>query len=276
MRDAQRSARDTEILVTLVRVAAEMRNSFSDMRNLLGDSEDVIINEVQMNTDRSVQKAINGPRPLPPSAARSLRQGSQDEMFEDPPTKRRNVFRRALKGLSMKSSNDLGKIEDMLVQLLGDVEGLKVAQGLQPGSHPVNSYDDLRQEGNYENDRGYEPEGNAGTSNAVTGTSGVTGSSGGPGAGGAGGAGGGAGTYCGGGAGWSSNGGNSPYGQGGITFAGGGAGGAGWSGSNGGYGGGGGMVITQASAELVAATAVVAPVITNVEPTTHLILLLTL
>jgi len=166
VRDAQRSARDTEILVTLVRVAAEMRNSFSDMRNLLGDSEDVIINEVQMNTDRSVQKAINGPRPLPPSAARSLRQGSHDEMFEDPPTKRRNVFRRALKGLSMKSSNDLGKIEDMLVQLLGDVEGLKVAQGLQPGTHPANSYDDLQQEGNYENDRGYEPEGNAGTSTA--------------------------------------------------------------------------------------------------------------
>jgi len=166
VRDAQRSARDTEILVTLVRAAAEMRNSFEDMKRLLADTEDVIITEVQGNTEKSVQKVINGPRPPPPSAPRSLRQGSQDDMYDDIPNKKRNVFRRALKGLSMKSSNDLGKIEDMLVQLLGEVEGLKVAQGLKPISHPENSYDDLRQEGNYENDRGYEPEGNAGTSTA--------------------------------------------------------------------------------------------------------------
>lgn len=163
VRDAQRSARDTEILVTLVRAAAEMRNSFEDMKRLLADTEDVIITEVQTNTERSVQKAINGPRPQPPSGARSLRQGSQDE-YEDIPTKRRNVFRRALKGLSMRSSNDLGKIEDMLVQLLGEVEGLKIAQGLKAGSHQGTSTEELHQEGNYENDRGYEPEGNAGTS----------------------------------------------------------------------------------------------------------------
>ena len=166
VRDAQRSARDTEILVTLVRAAAEMRNSFEDMKRLLADTEDVIITEVQQNTDKSVQKAINGPRPQPYSGARSLRQGSQDDMYEDIPAKRRNVFRRALKGLSMRSSNDLGKIEDMLVQLLGEVEGLKVAQGLKPNSNHQGSYDDLQQEGNYENDRGYEPEGNAGTSTA--------------------------------------------------------------------------------------------------------------
>ncbi|KAN0108166.1 hypothetical protein V8E51_007908 [Hyaloscypha variabilis] len=166
VRDAQRSARDTEILVTLVRAAAEMRNSFEDMKRLLADTEDVIITEVQGNTDKSVQKAINGPRPLPQSGPRSIRHGSQDEMYEDLPTKKRNVFRRALKGLSMKSSNDLGKIEEMLVQLLGEVEGLKVAQGLKPGSHAAESFDDLQQEGNYEHDRGYEPEGHAGTSTA--------------------------------------------------------------------------------------------------------------
>jgi hypothetical protein len=143
-----------------------MRNSFEDMKRLLADTEDVIITEVETNTDRSVHKAINGPRPLPPSVARSARQGSQDEMYDDIPAKRRNVFRRALKGLSMRSSNDLGKIEDMLVQLLGDVEGLKIAQGLKDQNHPGNSYDDLEQEGGYEQDRGYEPEGNAGTSTA--------------------------------------------------------------------------------------------------------------
>lgn len=166
VRDAQRSARDTEILVTLVRAAAEMRNSFEDMKRLLADTEDVIITEVQGNTEKSVQKVINGPRPPPPSAPRSLRQGSQDDMYDDIPNKKRNVFRRALKGLSMKSSNDLGKIEEMLVQLLGEVEGLKVAQGLKPNSHQGELYDDFHQEGNYENDRGYEPEGNAGTSTA--------------------------------------------------------------------------------------------------------------
>ncbi|KAH8592788.1 hypothetical protein B0O99DRAFT_480813, partial [Bisporella sp. PMI_857] len=165
VRDAQRSARDTEILVTLVRAAAEMRNSFEDMKNILLDTEETIITEVQHNTDRSVQKAINGPRPQPPSA-RSLRQTSQDEMYEDLPTKRQNVFRRALKGLTMKSNNDLGKIEDMLIQLLGDVEGLKVAQGSKSSNNLDNPYDDIRQEGSYEIDHGYEPEGNAGTSTA--------------------------------------------------------------------------------------------------------------
>lgn len=162
--------------MTLVRAAAEMRNSFEDMKQLLADTEDQIITEVQGNTEKTVQRAINGPRPLPPSVPRSIRQepatgprsvrqGSHDDMYEDLPTKRRNVFRRALKGLSLKSNNDLGKIEDMLVQLLGDVEGLKVAQGLKTGNME-NSYDDFDQEGNYEHDHGYEPEGNAGTSTA--------------------------------------------------------------------------------------------------------------
>ncbi|OWP03617.1 hypothetical protein B2J93_3238 [Marssonina coronariae] len=163
VRDAQRSARDTEILVTLVRAAAEMRNSFEDMKRLLADTEDVVITEVQGNTEKSIQKIINGPRPQPQSVPRSLRQGSQDETLDEIPNKKRNVFRRALKGLSMKSTNDLGKIEEMLVQLLGEVEGLKVAQGLRTESRPGESYDDL--EDNYD-DRGYEPEGNAGTSTA--------------------------------------------------------------------------------------------------------------
>ncbi|KAI9643150.1 hypothetical protein NHQ30_008886 [Ciborinia camelliae] len=163
VRDAQRSARDTEILVTLVRAAAEMRNSFEDMKRLLADTEDVIITEVQGNTEKSVQKVINGPRPLPQSAPRSVRSA---EIYEDLPTKRRNVFRRALKGLSKRSTNDLGKIEDMLVQLLGDVEGLKVAQGLQNGNL---DFDDFP-EGRSEQDRGYVPEGNAGTSTASHGS----------------------------------------------------------------------------------------------------------
>ncbi|OBT49651.1 hypothetical protein VE04_09835, partial [Pseudogymnoascus sp. 24MN13] len=116
VRDAQRDARDAEILVTLVRAAAEMRNSFEDMERLLADTEDVVITEVQRNTDKSIMKAINGPRPLPQS------------------------------------------IERMLVQLLGDVEGLKVAQGLssvaREGGFEDDEYDDPHQEGAAEQDRG--------------------------------------------------------------------------------------------------------------------------
>lgn len=148
-----------------MRAAAEMRNSFEDMKRLLADTEDVVITEVQRNTDKSVMKAINGPRPLPQSV-KSLRSGTGDD--DDLPTKRRNVFKRALKGLSMRSTNDLAQIERMLVQLLGDVEGLKVAQGLSSVARggEYDEYDDAQQEGAAEQDRGYEPEGHAGTTTA--------------------------------------------------------------------------------------------------------------
>ncbi|KAI1006456.1 hypothetical protein K3495_g1761 [Podosphaera aphanis] len=166
VRDAQRSARDTEILVTLVRAAAEMRNSFEDMKRLLADTEDVIITEVQANTEKSVQKVINGPRPPPQSAQRSIHQGSRNDILDDIPAKKRNVFRRALKGLSMKSANDLGKIEEMLVQLLGEVEGLKVAQGLKPLTRPEGMFGQVNRE-NYETEHdGYEPERNSDTPTA--------------------------------------------------------------------------------------------------------------
>ncbi|KAI9809565.1 MAG: hypothetical protein M1826_003815 [Phylliscum demangeonii] len=143
VRDAQRNARDTEILVTLVRSAAEMRNSFEDMRKLLAEQEEHLI-----QSGEQTQKIIlHGPRPLPgpgpgpaPAAGLALAARSEDDL----PTKRRNVFRRALKGLSMRSSNDLAKIEDMLVQLLGDVEGLKAAQHEPPRpSLTYASYDHL-------------------------------------------------------------------------------------------------------------------------------------
>jgi hypothetical protein len=171
VRDAQRSARDTEILVTLVRAAAEMRNSFEDIKKMLADTEDVIITEVKENTDKTVQRAINGPRPFPGSGARSLQGGSQSGTMtvDDLPAKRRNIFRRALKGLSGKGVNDLGRIEDMLNQLLTEVDVLKAQTGpgtMSASNHGEQSYDNLQPEGAYEQDRGYEPEGNAGTSTA--------------------------------------------------------------------------------------------------------------
>src|SRR5262245_352826 len=126
VRDAQRSARDTEILVTLVRSAAEMRNSFEDIKRLLADSEDVRITEVKDNTEKTVQRAIGGPRPYPGSAPRSIQgAGSQvgtDELLQ---AKKGNILKRALKGLTQKGSNDLGRVEDMLNQLLSEVDALK-------------------------------------------------------------------------------------------------------------------------------------------------------
>ncbi|KAI9813611.1 MAG: hypothetical protein M1827_003681 [Pycnora praestabilis] len=171
VRDAQRNARDTEILVTLVRSAAEMRNSFEDMKKFIKEQDKMIVETTDNNTERSVQKVLQGPRPQPLGTPRVPRRTSaEEEMIDDIPTKRKNVFRRALKGLSMRSSNDLAKIEDMLVQLLGEVEGLKAVHELrpsdtqhnsQPNSHPnsIGSYDNLRTV-----PEGYEPEGHAGTS----------------------------------------------------------------------------------------------------------------
>ncbi|KAK4241022.1 hypothetical protein C8A03DRAFT_30864 [Achaetomium macrosporum] len=170
VRDAQRSARDTEILVTLVRSATEMRNNFEDLKRLLADTEDVIITEVKENTEKSVQRAINGPRPYPGSARHSI-QGSQAGTIngDDVTAKKRSIFRRALKGLSAKGANDLGRIEDMLMQLLNEVDVLKAqtAPGNMHGSQSnqgEQSYDHLQPDVQDEQDHGYEPEGHAGTS----------------------------------------------------------------------------------------------------------------
>ncbi|KAK3903145.1 hypothetical protein C8A05DRAFT_33144 [Staphylotrichum tortipilum] len=168
VRDAQRSARDTEILVTLVRSATEMRNNFEDIKRLLADTEDVIITEVKENTEKTVQRAINGPRPYPGSMARSIHGGSQaGTINDDINAKKRSIFRRALKGLSAKGANDLGRIEDMLMQLLTEVDVLKAqtAPG-NPGNPASQSYEHLEPEVQDEQDHGYEPEGMAGTSTA--------------------------------------------------------------------------------------------------------------
>jgi hypothetical protein len=182
VRDAQRSARDTEILVTLVRAAAEMRNSFDDMKDRLvrqekdyhtelarrlDSSENAIITELMESTEKTVRTHIGGPRPLPSSGARSIQGGSQADT-EEVPAKSRNLFRRALKGLSAKGNNDLGRIEDMLFQLLNEVDVLKSQTAVRGsnGSGQGQSFDMVEAEAPSEQDRGYEPDGHAGTSTA--------------------------------------------------------------------------------------------------------------
>ncbi|KAI2466436.1 hypothetical protein F4781DRAFT_353540 [Annulohypoxylon bovei var. microspora] len=167
VRDAQRSARDTEILVTLVRSAADMRNSFEDIKKMLVDSEDQIITEVKDNTEKTVKRHLGGPRPFPGSSARSIQGGSQAGT-EDANVKKRNFLRRALQGLSSKGANDLTRIEDLLNQLLDDVNDLKHQPNgpMGPMSNRAQSIENIQPEVQYEQDRGYEPEGHAGTSTA--------------------------------------------------------------------------------------------------------------
>ena len=158
VRDAQRNARDTEILVTLVRSAAEMRNSFEEMKKFVTEQDRLIMASTDKRVDMAEQRLLQGPRPQPLGSPRQPRQRSTEDMG-DVQSRKKNVFRRALKGLSMRSSNDLAKIEEMLMQLLGEVEGLKESQSMQrqqTRSNSLNSYENLR--------AGYEPEGHAGTS----------------------------------------------------------------------------------------------------------------
>ncbi|TGJ84688.1 hypothetical protein E0Z10_g4059 [Xylaria hypoxylon] len=166
VRDAQRSARDTEILVTLVRSATEMRNSFHDIKKMLAETEDAIVNDVNANTEKSIKRHLGGPRPFPGSSARSVQDSSQAGT-EDLRAKKRNLLRRALQGLSAKGTNDLSRIEDMLIQLLTDVDVLKHQTAVPVGmSTRAHSMENLQPDIPYEQDRGYEPEGNAGTSTA--------------------------------------------------------------------------------------------------------------
>lgn len=170
VRDAARNARDTEILVTLVRSATEMRANFDEMKQFIMDQDRMIMQNTDRDADQTVQRVLGGPRPQPPSTPRTPRQTSQ----EDVQAKRKGVLRRALKGLTGgKSASDLTRIEDMLNQILDNVEDLK-HQGVAPrqpmssylGNDSMDSYEKLRAAP----DSGYEPEGAAGTDSTPSGS----------------------------------------------------------------------------------------------------------
>ncbi|KAG9698666.1 hypothetical protein KCU95_g2447, partial [Aureobasidium melanogenum] len=162
VRDAHRNARDTEILVTLVRSAAEMRHEFEEMKKFIAEQDRKIMENTDRDAEYTVKKVLGGPRPQPPAQPRIVH-GTYNE--EDIPMKRKNVFKRALRGLSKRGSNDLSKIEDMLNQILGDVEDLKMTQGDRPPmSLRGSSFDSYEDRAYYGRDSGYEPEGQAGTS----------------------------------------------------------------------------------------------------------------
>ncbi|EMC92371.1 hypothetical protein BAUCODRAFT_78130 [Baudoinia panamericana UAMH 10762] len=167
VRDAQRNARDTEILVTLVRNAAELRQSFDEMKQFIKDQDRLIM----ANTDRDaeqLQKVLSGPRPQPPGTPRTTPRRDTSSQ-EDVQAKRKGVLRRALKGLTGgRRADDLAKFEGMLMEILENVEDLKHGgvSARQPTGYTndtndtLDSYAKLRAAP----DSGYEPEGHAGTS----------------------------------------------------------------------------------------------------------------
>ena len=112
---------------------------------------------------QTVQKVMHGPRPQPIGTPRAPnRAASEDDI--DTPTKRSNVFKRALRGLSTKNTTELQNIESMLMRLLGEVEGLRANQDGPPShgrgqSTNFHSGETVREA----TDPGYEPEGQAGT-----------------------------------------------------------------------------------------------------------------
>ena len=131
VRDAQRNARDTDHLIELVRSAAEMRNSFEDMKKLVAEQEAQAFGN-EDNQRSGSGTVLGGPqfkssqKPKSTDTTDGLNNG-------EIATKRRNVFKRALKGLKVKNSDELARVEQMLVQLLGQVEDLKAAHGSKNG-----------------------------------------------------------------------------------------------------------------------------------------------
>jgi hypothetical protein len=162
VRDAQRSARDTEIVALLMNAALDMRNSFREMKDLIQETGDDMIFANVENTEK-LQKAINGPRPIHTGGPRSMQSASlHATTLDDSNAQKKNLWKRALAGLGAKGSNDLGRIEDMLMQLLGEVDVLKTQTAPAAGSNQSvrgPSGDLLQPEGHYEADKGYEPEG---------------------------------------------------------------------------------------------------------------------
>ena len=151
--------------MTLVRSAAEMRNSFEEMKKFIAEQDDVLADHSNKQHDRTIQKLmIGGPRPQPGGAPRLARQISGEEDGDDPAAKKRNIFRRALKGLGNRNQNDIGRIEERLAQLLEEVQGLKDVQERGPSAtatrpESIDSYNNMRAAA----PEGYELEGQAGT-----------------------------------------------------------------------------------------------------------------
>lgn len=138
-----------------------MRTSFEEMKKFIAQQDGLLMEASDKQHDRTYRAL--GPRPNPSGPRSRPSPGDDDDIR----SKRQNVFKRALKGLSLKSSNDLGKVEEMLEQLLDEVEALRAAQdprsrGLQSGAdqngYEMNGHSGVPFPGDmgYSNSRGYD------------------------------------------------------------------------------------------------------------------------
>ncbi|KAF1994181.1 hypothetical protein P154DRAFT_39066 [Amniculicola lignicola CBS 123094] len=134
VRDAQRNARDTEVLSDLVRSAAEMRDSYEAIKKQLQQDEARLSAGLDQKKDIAAAGAshsvLYGPRPFP---AAKVGRGEEDAAQN----KRKNVFKRALQGIAMKGKDkELAELEKLLEGLLAEVEDLKTRAGVDtPKSH---------------------------------------------------------------------------------------------------------------------------------------------
>jgi len=135
------------------------------MKQFIRVQDNMMMNSTDKRVDLAEQRILGGPRPQPVGSPRAPRSSTEDFDVE---TKKKNVFKRALKGLSSKGDNDIKKIEAMLITLLGEVEGLKqfhqLSMDQQNRSNSLTSYENLRASGGPES--GYEPEGRANTASS--------------------------------------------------------------------------------------------------------------
>lgn len=169
VRDGHRNARDTEILVTLVRSAAEMRTSLDDMKKFIEMQNVTNMKRSDQTAEKTINKILGASRPATTASPHGMRSAASASDRDDVPVKKKNIFQRALKGLGSRNEKDIGKLEDMLLQLLDEVEGLREAQAGGSTRRPsaaeqrgsLDSYERLRAA---PESSGYEPEGQAGTS----------------------------------------------------------------------------------------------------------------
>lgn len=115
-----------------------MRNSFEEMKKFIAQQDDLLMESSDKQHERTY-KSLGGPRPLPPSGSRTRQLNTEDG--EDMQSKRKNIFKRALGALSLKSGTDLTKIEGMLEQLLEEVEALRAEQGIVAPHNGMTSTD---------------------------------------------------------------------------------------------------------------------------------------
>lgn len=127
-----------------------MRNSFEEMRKFIAEQDDILVEAGNKQHDRTIQKIIiGGPRPQPNGTPRNSQRLSPDDEAEESATKKRSVFKRALKGLSGRNQGDIGRLEDRLEQLLAEVQSLKNDPNVQLSATSLRnersqSYHDVR------------------------------------------------------------------------------------------------------------------------------------